>query len=165
VGHWKGSSGELEVAKLLGPWWSQVEPGTIFTRSPGSGGWAKRRVVPPGFKGHGDLLVDPTVTKLYPFSVEVKWRKTVKESSVIRFCTGQDSPVWGFWEQCVRDAVLNDLAPMLWFRGANVGVVGKGKGTRMPWRVVYANRKSISYESIHIKIFSDFLKLDPKTFL
>ncbi len=159
MGHWKGGAGELEVAKLLGPWWSQVEPGTLFTRSPGSGGWAKRRVVPPGFKGHGDLLVDPAVTKLFPWSIEVKWRAVCKEQSVLNFCKGESSPVWGYWEQCAKDALLNDLAPMLWVRGATV------KNRRMPWRVVYADRKSISYEKIHIKIFTDFLKLDPKTFL
>ncbi len=165
MGHWKGGAGELEVAKLLGAWWSQVEPGTLFTRSPGSGGWAKKRVVPPGFKGHGDLLTDPNVTKLLPWSIEVKWRKDIREGSIVNFCKGKDSPVWGYWDQCVRDAVLNDLAPMLWFRGANIPG-GRGRnGQRAPWRVVYAPRKSISYETIHIKIYTDFLKLDPKSFL
>lgn len=130
MGHWKGGVGEREVIALLQPWWRQLEPEATFHRTPGSGGWAKTRKVPPGFKGHGDLITDPETCRLFPWSIEVKWRKSISDRSVSNFAEGKPSPIWGYWRQCSDDADRNVLRPMLWFRGRNV------KGRRMPWRVV-----------------------------
>lgn len=130
MGHWKGAAGELEVAKLIQPWWQRVEPGTIFSRTPGSGGWAKKRIVPPGFKGCGDLMTDRE--SRFPFSIEVKNRKAVTFQALVGFSNGKDSPICGYWEQCLDSARRDGQLPMLWV-----------KGIRVPWRVVVSNGAEI----------------------
>jgi hypothetical protein len=105
----KGAKAELDVCRTFGDWWGQVEPGCIFVRSPGSGGWgnAKSR---GEFEASGDIM---TSAKHFPFCVEVKHREGWAEST---FRSGRPSPVWGWWRQCQRAADEMGRVPMLWFR-------------------------------------------------
>ncbi len=162
MGHWKGGAGEREVISLIQPWWQQVEPGTKFLRTPGSGGWAKKREVPPGFHGHGDLMTD--VESLWPWSIEVKWRKHLTLKSLENFYSGEENDIWKYWDGCVRDAALNGKIPMLWFRGANV------RGKRMEWRVITYHVTKTQIAGLHnahmiSRLASDFLSYDPRWFV
>lgn len=156
MGHWKGGVGEREVIGLLCPWWRRLEPTFQLYRTPGSGGWAKTRKVPPGFRGAGDLMYDPETcaTHVFPFSVEVKWRKKVSEISIQNFCDGKPSPVWSYWDQCVESSNQDRKIPMLWVRGQNV------RGKRMPWRIAIETRSGMV-----LYLAREFLELDPFSFL
>jgi hypothetical protein len=104
----KGAKAEIEVADLLQAWWSQLEPGCIFKRTPSSGGWASpdaRR----GFQTSGDLV---TTAKRFPFTVECKRR----EISLRNFLAWRPSPVWGWWMQAQRQAKEQGGEPMLLLR-------------------------------------------------
>lgn len=148
--HWKGGAGERQVIALLEPWWRRLEPEAAFFRTPGSGGFAKKlRNVPPGFKGAGDLMVDPLTTKRWVGSVEVKYRNVITEGSVDRFRRGLRSPVWGYWEQCEADAAYDGLIPMLWLRG-----------TRMEWRVAVGDGGS----AIRLFRASELVRIPPARF-
>ncbi len=138
----KCGTGEREVIGILQPWWRQLEPSALFSRSPGSGGWAKQREVPPGFTGHGDLMTDRDTVRLWRWTVEVKFRKTATPASVRNFVSGRPSPVWEWWDQVWEDAVLNRQAPMLWFRG-----------NRQEWRVVVEGRGA-GRPVPHLRIFT-----------
>ncbi len=108
----KGANGELEVGRLLTPWWRRFEPEACFIRSPGSGGWrhAKR------FGARGDLMHDPDTCQHFCFTLEVKRRENW---SVPHFLSGKASPVWSWWEQSQKAAADSGRAPMLWFRKNN----------------------------------------------
>lgn len=113
----KGARGELQVIKLVQPWWRRLEPEAVFVRTPGSGGWRHA----PAFKARGDLLVDPQTTKLFPFSVECKWQEGWGTGLLFGDYTGKrhgddSSPIWGWWAQCCEAARVDGLLPMLWFR-------------------------------------------------
>lgn len=105
----KGAGGELEVARLIQPWWARVEPGVAFARTPGSGGWGKAPIK-QGFEIFGDLM---TTGVRFPFTVEVKRRE---EGSPRNFVQGKKTPVWGWWQQVQGDAALSKLEPVLFYR-------------------------------------------------
>lgn len=121
----KGNAGEIEVAKLLKPWWSAFEPTapngkpTNFVRVPLSGGW----VYGESFAACGDIM---TNAAKFPFSVEVK---RVEKWSLPVLLDAKPSPVWKFWRQCMKDAAKMEAEPMLWFRK-----------NRMPWFVMLTQR-------------------------
>jgi len=137
----KGAFGELEVVRILEPWWRQLEPDATFVRTPRSGGWASSKTA--GFKARGDVMVDPETCTLFPFSVEVKFRRqamTVREKingkpfrvrragawSYELFLAGDPrSPVLRWWRQCEAAARFDGLKPLLFFRG-----------NRMSWHVI-----------------------------
>lgn len=113
----KGARGELQVIKVVQPWWSRLEPEAVFVRTPGSGGWRHA----PAFKARGDLLVDPQTTKFFPFSIECKWQEGWGTGLLFGVYTGKrqgddSSPIWGWWAQCCEAARVDGLRPMLWFR-------------------------------------------------
>ncbi len=113
----KGASNELQVIRLLTPWWRQLEPEALFIRTPASGGWRHAG----SFKARGDLLVDPGTCKLFPFSVEVKCREGWSDGllfgrSESKRHIGDASPIWAWWNQCSTSALADGLRPMLWFR-------------------------------------------------
>lgn len=108
-GRAKGAAGELEVARLLEPWWRRLEPEARFIRTPGSGGWRHAR----GFRASCDLMPDPQTCRLFPFSLEVKRKEAWSEQ---QFCSDKPSPVWKWWAQCCKAAATDGLRPMLWFR-------------------------------------------------
>jgi len=113
----KGKRGEREVAAFLGTWWGYVEPGCVFKSTPGSGAWASKGAVRGAFKTSGDLV---TTAKLFPFTVEVKFREGFQLHTLL---VGRKSPVWGWWNQaCAQAAETTPPSiPMLWFRKANDG--------------------------------------------
>lgn len=111
----KGKRGEYQVRDLLTAWWQRFEPDASFVRTPLSGGWHASGE----FDVAGDLL---TTSSRFPFSVEVKWREAWALKNVLE---GRPSPVWGWWQQCVRDAEKTDRVPMLFF-----------KRSRGPWMIL-----------------------------
>jgi hypothetical protein len=124
MGRTKGNVAEREVAKLIKPWWSAIEPDSLFIRTPLSGGWSDDETRSE-FKATGDLM---TTSPTFPFDVEVKRRENWDEGT---FFAGLPSPVWGWWKQAQRSAMLTfgreRRYPMLWLRQ-----------NRRPWLVVLA---------------------------
>lgn len=106
----KGAEAELEVGRLLTPYWRQLEPEALFVRTPGSGGWrhAKR------FGARGDLVHDAKTCKLFPFSLEVKRREGWSEPAFL--LGSMRGPVWRWWDQACAAALDDGRRPMLWFR-------------------------------------------------
>jgi hypothetical protein len=169
----KGNGGEREVAALIQPWWSKVEPGATFVRTPLSGGWGKTREVRAGFKASGDLM---TTATQFPFTIEVKRRE---KWTLERLLAGKASPVWPWWKQAQTQADEMGLTPLLWIRK-----------NRQPWRIImphsFALLKGLitARSRVHVWTCSphlvadlfgeqvpamiaaeDFLKCDPKRFL
>ena len=110
----KGKSGEREVCKLLMLWWTPHYPGSVFVKTPGSGGWggASRfhAQVKSDIRASGDVM---TTLDAFPFSVEVKREQ---HWSPDRMLFGRPSPVWTWWIQAQTQACKDYLIPMLWFR-------------------------------------------------
>jgi hypothetical protein len=136
-GRRKGASAELEVVRLIEPWWRQHEPECVIKRTPGSGGWAKGKGRET-FGTGGDLVFGNPDERpsLFPFSVEVKRRENWSAKT---FLAGSPCPVWGWWDQTVAQAEETKREPMLWFRKS-----------REEWRVMldpYRERSSVVYVS------------------
>ncbi len=138
----KGAKAELEVARLLDPWWSRLEPGARFIRSPGSGGWrhAKR------FGARGDLMPDPDLVKQFPFVLEVKRREGWSEEGFLLGSRGGKSPVWSWWQQCQKAAEDAALRPMLWFRKSHAS--NKVLGLPNCWLVMI---DEAVYDRLHLR--------------
>lgn len=148
----KGKRGERAVAALLQSWWQAVEPECQFVSTPQSGGWSTPEVRAAS-RTAGDLT---TTAKRFPFCVEVKWRE---RWSVDRLMREQSSPVWGWWRQCLRDAAVVSLIPMLWFRKS-----------RHPWYVMvpemYFIDRRITFfaagaKACNVLFANDVLGVDP----
>lgn len=111
----KGCKAEIEVAKILEPWWSKHEPlapdghPIRFVRTPLSGGWGGKDTR-SGFKASGDLM---TTARRFPFTVEVKRREGWSWKNLL---AGKNSPVWGWWRQAIDQGVEMNQAPLLWLR-------------------------------------------------
>ncbi len=94
---------------MLAGWWSTIEPGAQFVRTPSSGGWATPQLR-GGFKAAGDLM---TTSTTFCFTVEVKRR----EAWVLRnLYQAKPSPVWGWWKQACKAAKEEGRAPILFLR-------------------------------------------------
>lgn len=144
----KGREAEHDVIAPLQEWWRRVEPAAVFFRTPRSGGWSNAAAT--GMKTRGDLCYDPTTCSRFPFSVEVKNHKTIIAGAIERFVADDKSSLEKFWNQCVKAAALEGLAPLLVFRG-----------NRMPFRVAYLDEDS----NRHVRLLSTFLTNDPNRFL
>lgn len=105
----KGSKAEIEVAKKFEVWWSTVEPGSRFVRTPLSGGWGGKDIR-AGFRASGDLM---TTAKQFPFTIEVKRREGWAWSTLL---AGRKCPVWGWWNQAIGQAKEQGGIPLLIFR-------------------------------------------------
>jgi hypothetical protein len=114
-GRQKGAVAEREVAEILRQWWSKLEPGCRFLRTPGSGGWATPEVR-GHFKTAGDLL---TTATRFPFAVEVKRRE--KEWSMPCLFDGMPTGAWKWWRQACAAALEQKGVPMLWLRKSREG--------------------------------------------
>lgn len=125
----KGAGAELEVGRILTPWWRRLEPEARFVRTPGSGGWRHAK----GFRARGDLVHDPECVKLWPFSLEVKRREGWSE---LNFQTGGRSPVWQWWLQTQRAALDDCRRPMLWFRKNQPSHVLRALALPITWLVM-----------------------------
>lgn len=108
MGHRKGNEGELEVVKLLEPWWRKLEPEALFVRTPRSGGWLAGR---DHFDARGDLMVQHAPR--FPWLVEVKRREAW---ALENFEQGKPTAVWAWWNHACEDARHAGRKPMLWFR-------------------------------------------------
>lgn len=108
MGRDKGNKAELEVARLIAPWWQQLEPGALFIRTPLSGGWLSGR---DSFDARGDLMVKGAPR--FPWLLEVKRREAWSLQNVE---DGLASPVWGWWRKACSDAIAAKRLPMLWAR-------------------------------------------------
>jgi hypothetical protein len=127
--HPKGKIAEREVAKLIGAWWSSLEPEARFVRTPQSGGWHGAEVRTE-FRASGDLM---TTAKRFPFTVEVKRREAWSHEV---FLAGKASPVWDWWRQAQGQARELSAEPALFFR-QNRAPVHLFKGERAPvWNVM-----------------------------
>lgn len=115
----KGNTAELEVARILEPWWRQLEPEATFVRTPRSGGWTQGRDL---FDARGDLMVKGAPR--FPWCVEVKRRESW---SLDNFEHGRACPVWGWWIRACEDAKQAGRLPMMWTRQ-----------NRRPWIVIVA---------------------------
>lgn len=120
----KGCKAEIEVAKILEPWWRDHEPkapdghAIRFVRTPLSGGWGGKDTR-SGFKASGDLM---TTAATFPFTVEVKRREGWKWKPLFE---GRRSPVWSWWRQAVGQGTEMRAVPLLWLRH-----------NREPWSVM-----------------------------
>lgn len=114
----KGARAELEVVRLITAWWAQIEPEATFKRTPGSGGWAKGK----GREKFGTSADLVTSSKIFPFAVEAKHRQAWSLGNVL---AGKRSPVWGWWDQAIDQALETKKVPMLWFRK-----------NHEPWRIL-----------------------------
>lgn len=101
----KGARGELEVVHLLQPWWRQLEPEAVFSRT------ADQGRAPMDRRLHGDVLVQKAPR--WPFHVEVKRNEGW---NLRRWLDCAPSPVWGFWRQACVEARASGRSPMLWLR-------------------------------------------------
>jgi hypothetical protein len=105
----KGARAELDLAKKFEAWWQAVEPGCVFRRTPGSGGWSHGDARGE-FQTGGDLV---TTAKRFPWSVEAKARESWAWKNVL---AGKPSPVWAWWAQSCRAAFEANREPILVFR-------------------------------------------------
>lgn len=108
----KGANAEREVCALVEAWWSELEPGCVYKRTPSSGGWATP-AARAGFKTSGDVV---TTARRWPFTVEVKRRENWAWKNVL---AGKPSPVWGWWRQALAQGAECGMEPMLWLRRSN----------------------------------------------
>lgn len=108
-GRSKGKGGEREAARLCAGWWSAIEPGVQFVSTPQSGGWATPKLR-GAFKAAGDLM---TTSVRWPFSVEVKRREGWSWATLL---ARKQSPVWGWWDQCLKAAGEEGRVPLLLLR-------------------------------------------------
>ena len=97
----KGNRFELDVAKMLTEW-----SGKTFHRTPQSGAlhWDNdKRVV-------SDIV--PPQDLGFPFSIECKSQEVPWDFDSL--ITGK-SILWKFWNQCCRDAISEEMEPLLVF--------------------------------------------------
>lgn len=97
----KGGRFERSIAKLFENW-----TGYKFSRTPGSGGWAKAK------DAMGDLVcVDEKHGHRFPFSIECKFHKEINFEHVL--LGNKKCKILEFWEQARRDAIRADKVPVL----------------------------------------------------
>lgn len=100
----KGSRFERVVAKAFEKW-----TGYKFSRTPGSGGWAKAK------DSFGDIVCTDSVhSKRFPFSIECKSYKEIKFEHILLGNKG--CKILEFWEQAKRDAKIINKVPLLIMR-------------------------------------------------
>lgn len=100
----KGSRFERVVAKAFEEW-----TGYSFSRTPGSGGWAKAK------DSFGDIVcTDSTHSKRFPFSIECKFYKEIKFEHIL--LGNKSCKILDFWEQAKRDASIIHKEPILIMR-------------------------------------------------
>jgi hypothetical protein len=133
-GRAKGARNERDLAKALGAWW-----GEVFLRTPGSGGWAKGKE-----SVSGDIVSKNDAT-VFPFSVEAK----KVEGWTLEHLWSAKSHFWkedGWWEQCRRDALGSNKAPLLVFTK-----------NRTPWYVMMTGHTFVSLKPfLKHKIFKGY---------
>jgi len=100
----KGSRFERTIAKAWESW-----TGYKFSRTPGSGGWAKAK------DAMGDLIcTDEKHSRRFPFSIECKNYQDIKFEHILLGL--KSCKIMSFWEQAKRDAKRANKIPILIMR-------------------------------------------------
>lgn len=100
----KGSRFERAIAKAFESW-----TGYKFSRTPGSGGWAKAK------DAMGDLVcTDEKHSRKFPLSIECKNYQEIKFEHLI--LGNKTCKIHDFWEQATRDAKRANKMPVLIMR-------------------------------------------------
>ncbi len=103
----KGSKFERDIAKQVSAW-----SGMLFSRTPGSGSWAKTGDITPK---------NPKHMVKFPFSLELKNQKGFRTSALAQTAGTKKIPAWlaGWWKQCQGDARKAKKIPLLVMTTAN----------------------------------------------
>lgn len=97
----KGSRFERTVAKWFEDW-----TGYKFSRTPGSGGWAKAK------DSFGDIVcTDEKHSRRFPFSIECKNYKDINFEHIL--LGTKTCKIKSFWDQAVHDAGRCNKIPLL----------------------------------------------------
>ena len=112
----KGSAFEREISKILTRWVSGKDEPVLFWRVPGSGGLLTRNyLIGEAFSGDIRAVLPEATWVTDIFSIEAKngypggsFDKHLKNN--------KSDEIKGFWEQCVRDANVNEKKPLLIWR-------------------------------------------------
>lgn len=106
----KGNDGERDVARKLEAWWSTVEEGSRFAKTPSSGGHGRAAE----FAMCGDVM---TTATRFPFVVEVKNRPTAWSLPAL-LAHGIDlgGKVAEWWKEAEEAAEKQGGSPMLWIK-------------------------------------------------
>lgn len=155
----KGSRFERVVAKAFEGW-----TGYAFSRTPGSGGWAKAK------DSFGDIVCTDTIhSKRFPFSIECKFYKELKFEHIL--LGNKSCKILEFWEQAKRDAKIISKAPILIMRYNSMpageafcmlqkevldGILSKDGLKLVDKPIMYLD---LPNESVAIIMFSDILSL------
>lgn len=100
----KGSRFERTIAKAWESW-----TGYKFSRTPGSGGWAKAK------DAMGDLVcTDEKHSRRFPFSIECKNYQDIKFEHILLGL--KSCKIISFWEQATKDAKRAGKIPILIMR-------------------------------------------------
>ena len=100
----KGSRFERTIAKAWESW-----TGYKFSRTPGSGGWAKAK------DAMGDLVcTDEKHSRRFPFSIEFKNYQEIKFEHILLGL--KSCKIISFWEQATKDAKRAGKIPILIMR-------------------------------------------------
>lgn len=100
----KGSRFERTIAKAWESW-----TGYKFSRTPGSGGWAKAK------DAMGDLVcTDEKHSRRFPFSIECKNYQDIKFEHILLGL--KSCKIISFWEQATKDAKRVGKIPILIMR-------------------------------------------------
>lgn len=104
----KGSKWERELSKFFESW-----TGYKFSRTPGSGGWAKAK------DSFGDITcVDEKHAHRFPLSVEAKNYQEIKFEHIL--LGNEGAKILHFWEQASGDAKASKKIPLLAMRYNNM---------------------------------------------
>lgn len=97
----KGNRFERTIAKFFQDW-----TGYKFSRTPGSGGWAKAK------DSFGDLVcTDEKHSRKFPFSIECKSYQDLKFEHIL--LGTKSCKILSFWSQAIYDAERANKIPML----------------------------------------------------
>ena len=97
----KGNRFERTIAKFSQDW-----TGYKFSRTPGSGGWAKAK------DSFGDLVcTDEKLSRRFPFSIECKSYQDIRFEHLL--LGNKSCKILSFWEQATYDAKRANKIPIL----------------------------------------------------
>lgn len=142
----KGSRFERVIAKAFEAW-----TGYKFSRTPGSGGWAKAK------DAMGDLVcTDEKHSRRFPLSIECKNYQDIKFEHLL--LGNKTCKIHDFWEQATKDANRAKKLPVLIMRynsmpkGEAFFVIGFNTGLDLYIKVNYPNLINMTIQTDSIKI-------------
>jgi len=111
----KGNKFELVIARAISVWWTGSSSFLAcradqlpFRRTPGSGGWDKRR------GGESDLFIMDDSVSNFPYGVECKNQQAWTWDQVHK--GNAKCPILSYWDQCVKACnQAGDRTPLLIF--------------------------------------------------